>query len=64
VSVLTLQEAADHLRVTPTTLRREITRGKLSAFRVGRHFRVSEEDLNRYVRNSRVKVAGRLELVR
>jgi putative molybdopterin biosynthesis protein len=64
MSVLTLRETAERLRIHPETVRREINRGKLPAYKIGRHLRIEERDLAAYMKNSRVKVGGRLELVR
>ena len=43
--LLTVQEAAEQLRVHPVSLRRMIRRGDIAAVRVGRLWRVDEESL-------------------
>jgi excisionase family DNA binding protein len=44
-AVYTLQEAAQHLKVSTKTLVRLIKRGELPAFKVGRAWRLREEEL-------------------
>lgn len=46
---LTVQEVADVMRVSSMTVYRLIKSGELSAVRVGRSFRVSEVDVDRYL---------------
>lgn len=41
----TYAEAAQKLRVAPTTLRRWVSRGRISCHRLGRLVRFTEEDL-------------------
>jgi excisionase family DNA binding protein len=45
--LLTLKEAAYGLRVSPTTLRRLIRRGQFPGLRIGREFRIREDDLQK-----------------
>ena len=45
----TVEEVADLLKVDPRTIRAAIHGGKLVAARVGRHFRIAEEDLKKYL---------------
>ncbi|MBA3834151.1 MAG: helix-turn-helix domain-containing protein [Chthoniobacterales bacterium] len=46
---VTIASAAKHFSVCSRTLRREIERGRLSAFRVGRSLRIRTQELNRYM---------------
>ena len=46
---VTLREAAKFLGVCVRTVRREIERGALVAFRVGRNLRVRMSELQRYI---------------
>ena len=46
---LTVQEVADVMRVSSMTVYRLIKSSELSAVRVGRSFRVSEVDVDRYL---------------
>jgi excisionase family DNA binding protein len=46
---LTVQEVADLLRVSTMTVYRLIKAGDLPAVRVGRSFRVSEEDVDAFL---------------
>lgn len=46
---LTVGEVAAMLRVSPMTVYRRINAGELPAVRIGRSFRVREEDLDRYL---------------
>ena len=43
MELMTIQEAADALRVKPITVRRYIAKGRLKAVRVGRGLRVEKE---------------------
>jgi excisionase family DNA binding protein len=47
MELMTIQEAADALRVKPITVRRYINAGRLAGFRVGRGLRVSRESVER-----------------
>ena len=47
MELMTIQEAADALRVAPVTIRRYIRSGRLRAVRVGRGLRVDKDDVTR-----------------
>lgn len=49
---LTVQEVADLMRVSSMTVYRLIKSGELRAARVGRSFRVREDDVNAYLEAS------------
>ncbi|WP_299054405.1 helix-turn-helix domain-containing protein [uncultured Nocardioides sp.] len=49
---LTVAEVASVMRVSKMTVYRLVHNGELPAVRVGRSFRVLEEDVNRYLRES------------
>ena len=52
VKFLTVAEVAAVMRVSKMTVYRLVHSGDLPAVRVGRSFRVSEEDVNEYLKNS------------
>lgn len=52
VKFLTIAEVASVMRVSKMTVYRLVHGGDLPAVRVGRSFRVSELDVNEYLRNS------------
>lgn len=52
VKFLTVAEVASVMRVSKMTVYRLVHNGELPAVRVGRSFRVSEEDVNDYLKNS------------
>ena len=52
VKFLTVAEVASVMRVSKMTVYRLVHSGELPAVRVGRSFRVSEEDVNEYLRKS------------
>ncbi len=52
VKFLTIAEVASVMRVSKMTVYRLVHGGQLPAVRVGRSFRVSEKDVNEYLRNS------------
>ena len=52
VKFLTIAEVAAVMRVSKMTVYRLVHNGELPAVRVGRSFRVSEDDVNEYIKNS------------
>jgi excisionase family DNA binding protein len=52
VKFLTIAEVAAKMRVSKMTVYRLVHGGELPAVRVGRSFRVTEEDVNEYLRKS------------
>lgn len=52
---LTALEVAERMRVSKMTVYRLIRSGKLPAVRVGKSFRVREEDVDKYLDSSYVK---------
>ncbi|HEV8565353.1 MAG TPA: helix-turn-helix domain-containing protein [Actinomycetota bacterium] len=57
VRLLTVNEVADLLRVSRMTVYRLIKQGDLPSFRVGRGYRLREEDVHSYL-NGRLTEAG------
>lgn len=49
VALLTIDEVAQRLKVSPSTVRRLIRRGGLKTVRLGRLIRVRPADLNDYI---------------
>jgi len=47
--VVTVGEVADRLRVSNMTVYRLVQSGEVPALRVGRSYRIREEDLDRYL---------------
>lgn len=47
--LLTLQQAADRLQISMSTIRRLIKAGKLQAVRIGRNLRIRPADLEAYI---------------
>ena len=52
VTVLTVAEVASMMRVSKMTVYRLVHSGELPAVRVGRSFRVPEDEVNEYLRKS------------
>ena len=48
--MLTVNEVADLLRVSRMTVYRLIKQGEMAALRVGRNFRLREEDVHSYLK--------------
>jgi excisionase family DNA binding protein len=46
-NILTLEEAAELLKVSKATLRRWIKAGKIPTFQVGRFYRIRESDIDK-----------------
>lgn len=53
--LLTTQEVAQHLGVSPTTVRREAERGKLKRLKVGRNDRYRPADVEEYMKAQEVE---------
>lgn len=49
---LTIAEVASRMRVSKMTVYRLVHSGELPAVRVGRSFRVTDDDVNEYLRKS------------
>ena len=52
VKFLTIAEVASMMRVSKMTVYRLVHNGELPAVRVGRSFRVTEDDVDEYLRKS------------
>jgi excisionase family DNA binding protein len=52
--LFTVQEAAERLNTSPRFVRRLIFERRIAFLKLGRHVRISERDLDSYVRNCRV----------
>ena len=52
VTFLTVAEVAARMRVSKMTVYRLVHSGELPAVRLGRSFRVTEDDVNDYIRKS------------
>jgi excisionase family DNA binding protein len=52
VKFLTIAEVAAMMRVSKMTVYRIVHSGELPAVRVGRSFRVTEKDVNEYIKRS------------
>jgi len=52
--LLTTEEVAGYLRVEVVTVRRLVTRGELTAYRIGGEFRFMEPDIENFVKSQRV----------
>lgn len=51
---VTIKEAAAMLSICERTIRREIDRGRLRAYRIGRAIRIRVSDIEAYLNNSQV----------
>lgn len=47
--LLTVKEVASHLRVSEMSIYRMIKTGEMAATRVGKHFRIREDDVDNYL---------------
>lgn len=50
--LLTINEITEILKVSKLTIYRYIKAGKLSAYKVGRDYRIRQEDLNKLLRRN------------
>ena len=48
-SVLTVREVARYLRMKPLTIYRQVSAGKLPAFKVGSHWRFKKDSIDRWI---------------
>ena len=53
MKLYTLQEVADVLRVSRQTIYNYVTAKKLKASKIGKEYRVTEEDLQDFLKNGR-----------
>jgi excisionase family DNA binding protein len=58
--VLTPQEVADYLQITPDTVYRYIREGKLVASRLGRHYRIPRENVELFLLATSTAGGGQL----
>jgi excisionase family DNA binding protein len=56
--LLTIPEAAEALRLKPSTLRAWLLRRRISSYRVGRLVRISSEEIEKLLRDSQVPAKG------
>ena len=52
--LLTTDEVAEYLRVDVVTIRRLVSRGELTAYRIGSEYRFTPSDLDYYLQQQRV----------
>ncbi len=53
--LLTLDELATYLKVSPTTARRMLREGEIPSTRIRRAYRVHRDDLEKYMRDHQVQ---------
>jgi len=63
VEVMTLQEVADYLRVTPKTISRLLKTGSIPASRVGRQWRFDKTSIDEWLKRRSVGVKARVLVV-
>jgi excisionase family DNA binding protein len=54
-TLLTVREVAETMRVSNMTVYRLIRAGELPAIRVGKHFRIREQELSQYLESQTVR---------
>lgn len=64
MELLTIQEVAQMMRVSPITIRRHIQSGELKAVRVGRQIRISKQGVNKMVKPIKPKVSKKQPLIK
>jgi excisionase family DNA binding protein len=47
--LLKINDVSDQLKMSKSSIRREIDRGNLQALKIGKSVRISSEELNRYL---------------
>jgi excisionase family DNA binding protein len=58
IEMYDLEQAARYLGVHPRTVNREINRGNLEGYAIGRGFRVKRAELDRYLEQRRIGRKG------
>jgi len=58
VEMYDAEQAAQYIGVHPRTIIREINRGKLTGYKIGKGFKVKRADLDKYLEARRVKPAA------
>ena len=58
IEMYDLEQAARYLGVHPRTVNREINRGHLEGYAIGRGFKVKRTDLDRYVEQRKIGRKG------
>lgn len=56
--VMTVKQVADHLQVTPRTVYDWIRQGKLHAYRAGRQYRITDEQLEAFLTQKKEQCGG------
>lgn len=59
MQVYTIPEAAKFLKAAPITVKRLLLRGDLNGFKVGTHWRTTDQDLAAFIEAHRPKRKGR-----
>ena len=54
----TVEEVAERLKVSHMTVYRWIKAGNLGAYKLGGEFRITEEDVERFLEDRRFRVSG------
>ncbi len=54
----TVEEVADRLKVSHMTVYRWIKAGQLGAYKIGGEFRITERDIDRFLKERRFPVKG------
>lgn len=49
MALLTIEEAAEYLRMSPWVVRQWLREGKLPGFKLGREWRIDEKDLEAFI---------------
>ena len=50
MAILTVTDVAERLQLDPETIRRYINRGDIVAYKIGKEWRIEEDDLMEFIR--------------
>ena len=53
--MLSIKDVSERLNISERTVRNLLNSGELQGYKIGGIYRVNEEDLNNYLKNSRVE---------
>ena len=61
-SLFTLEQVTEHLNVSDDTVRRAIAKGDMEAFKIGKLWRISQDQLNAYLTKRTVSFSKRKKM--
>ena len=57
MGLLTIEQAAEYLQISPHVLRRWLREGRFPGIKLGSHWRIDEKDMQAFIEKSKQKVS-------